>query len=362
MTTVDAGLRCRSRTACSSAAQFVDGRRRSRRSTTLNPHDGSVLASVAQAGPADVDRAVAAAAEAFPAWARTARRRPAAGCCSGWPTRSRPTPTSWPGSRALDTGHPIRDSRGLDVPRTAATFRYFGGMADKIQGSVIPVEPGFLNYVLREPLGVVGEIVPVELPADVLQLEDGPGARGRQHGRAQAGRAHPAVSSLRVGRADGRGRLPARGRQHRARDPDGRRASTWPRTRASRKIAFTGSTAVGRRDRRGLRRQPEAGPARARRQGRQHRLRRRRPRRRRQRLGLRDLPQPGPGLHRRLAAHPPRDDRRRVPRPVHRAGRVDPPRRPARPGDRDGPADLRRSPRPGPRLSSRSPEPRAARS
>ena len=93
---------------------------------------------------------------------------------------------------SLDTGHPIRDSRNLDVARTAATFRYFGGMADKIQGDVIPVEPGFLNYVLREPLGVVGDDRAVELPADVLQLEDGSGAGRRQHRGDEAGRAHAA--------------------------------------------------------------------------------------------------------------------------------------------------------------------------
>jgi aldehyde dehydrogenase (NAD+) len=52
-----------------------------------------------------------------------------------------------------DTGHPIRDTLGLDVPRTSATFRYFGGLADKHQGSVVPVERGFLDYVLREPIG-----------------------------------------------------------------------------------------------------------------------------------------------------------------------------------------------------------------
>jgi aldehyde dehydrogenase (NAD+) len=39
------------------------------------------------------------------------------------------------------------------VPRTAATFRYFGGVADKFESSVIPVEPGFLDYVTRAPVG-----------------------------------------------------------------------------------------------------------------------------------------------------------------------------------------------------------------
>ena len=40
---------------------------------------------------------------------------------------------------ALDTGHPVRDVRNLDIPRTAACYRYFGGIADKVEGAVIPV-------------------------------------------------------------------------------------------------------------------------------------------------------------------------------------------------------------------------------
>ena len=65
---------------------------------------------------------------------------------------------------SLDTGHPIHDTSLLDVPRTAATFRYFGGMADKFEGNLPPVDTGFLNYVLREPIGVVGQIVPWNFP------------------------------------------------------------------------------------------------------------------------------------------------------------------------------------------------------
>jgi betaine-aldehyde dehydrogenase len=75
---------------------------------------------------------------------------------------------------SLDTGHPLRDSRMLDVPRTVATFRYFGGMADKVQGSVVPVEQGFLNYVVREPLGVVGQIVPWNFPVMFTSWKMGP--------------------------------------------------------------------------------------------------------------------------------------------------------------------------------------------
>jgi len=74
---------------------------------------------------------------------------------------------------SLDTGHPIRDSRNLDVVRTAAAFRYFGGIADKLQGDVIPVEPGFLNMSSASP-SVSLERSSREFPIDVLQLEDGP--------------------------------------------------------------------------------------------------------------------------------------------------------------------------------------------
>jgi len=75
---------------------------------------------------------------------------------------------------ALDTGHPIRDVRNLDIPRTAAVYRYFGGIADKVEGTVIPVDTGFLNYVLREPLGVVGQIVPWNFPLMFTSWKMGP--------------------------------------------------------------------------------------------------------------------------------------------------------------------------------------------
>ena len=58
------------------------------------------------------------------------------------------------------------------APRS--TFRYFGGMADKVQGSVVPVEQGFLNYVLREPVGVVGQIVPWNFPLMFTSWKLGP--------------------------------------------------------------------------------------------------------------------------------------------------------------------------------------------
>lgn len=139
----------------------------------FNPHDGSKLADVAEARADDVDKAVTAATKAFPSWAKTpAMERgkllldlaDAVESNAGELARL----------ESLDTGHPIRDSTRLDVPRTAATFRYFGGMADKYQGSLPPVEKGFLNYVSREPIGVVGQIVPWNFPLMFTSWKMGP--------------------------------------------------------------------------------------------------------------------------------------------------------------------------------------------
>jgi aldehyde dehydrogenase (NAD+) len=124
----------------------------------IDPSECSVLARIAEARAVDVDRAVDAAASAFPDWSTTpAAQRGRLLLRLADLIEERAHELAELESR--DTGHPLRDSTRLDVPRTAATFRYFGGIADKVQGSVVPVERGYLNYVEREPLGVVGQIV-----------------------------------------------------------------------------------------------------------------------------------------------------------------------------------------------------------
>jgi acyl-CoA reductase-like NAD-dependent aldehyde dehydrogenase len=129
----------------------------------LNPHDNSVIAEVSMAGKVDIDKAVAAAKAAFPKWSRMAamdRGRLLLKLADAIEANA----DELARLESMDTGHPLRDTRNLDVPRTAVTFRYFGGMADKLEGTVIPVEAGFLNYTLREPVGVVGQIVPWNFP------------------------------------------------------------------------------------------------------------------------------------------------------------------------------------------------------
>src|SRR5215475_6720410 len=152
--------------------QFVDGAE----AATIevhDPHDGTLLAEVAEARAADVDRAVEAAKGAFDDW----RLKPASErglLLLRLADLIEAAADELAMLETRDTGHPIRDSKSLDVPRTAATFRYFGGMADKYQGSVIPVERGFLDYVIREPVGVVGQIVPWNFPLMFTSWKMGP--------------------------------------------------------------------------------------------------------------------------------------------------------------------------------------------
>ncbi len=139
----------------------------------INPHDGSVLTEIAEAREADVDRAVDAATKAFPAWSSMAamdRGRLLLKLADAIEADAE----NLAKLESLDTGHPMRDTRNLDVPRTAVTYRYFGGMADKVQGSVVPVEKGFLNYVTRDPIGVVGQIVPWNFPLMFTSWKLGP--------------------------------------------------------------------------------------------------------------------------------------------------------------------------------------------
>lgn len=139
----------------------------------INPANGTVLAAVAEAGAEDIDRAVAAARQAFPRWAATPaadRGRLLLRLADAIEDHA----AELARLESLDTGHPIRDTTVLDVPRTAAAFRYSGGIADKHEGAVVPVEQGFLNYVIPEPIGVAGSIVPWNFPLMFSSWKLGP--------------------------------------------------------------------------------------------------------------------------------------------------------------------------------------------
>lgn len=210
----------------------------------LNPHDGSRITAIAAADAADVDLAVQAAQRAFPAWSRMAaaeRGRLLLKLADLIDANAEELAQL----ETLDTGHPIRDTRGLDVPRTAACFRYFGGMADKLLGSVVPVEAGFLNYVRRAPIGVVGQIVPWNFPLMFTSWKLGPALAAGNTVVLKPSELTP-LSTLRIAELIAAAGFPdgvvnvVPGYGHTA----GQRLAEHP---AVAKIAFTGSTATGRR-------------------------------------------------------------------------------------------------------------------
>ena len=211
---------------------------------TLNPHDSSTLAEVAMAGRQDVDRAVAAAAAAQPAWARLSASERGR-LLLKLADRIEENAEELARLESLDTGHPLRDSRGLDVPRTALCFRYFGGMADKFEGSVIPVDAGFLNYLIREPVGVVGQVVPWNFPLMFTSWKMAPALAAGNSVVLKPSEITP-LTSLRiaemmaeVGIPDGVVNvIPGLG------SVAGQYIAEHPQIA---KIAFTGSTAVGKR-------------------------------------------------------------------------------------------------------------------
>jgi aldehyde dehydrogenase (NAD+) len=124
---------------------------------------GQVIGRVPAAGKSDVDRAVAAAREAFPGWrARHFTQRQAAlGRIADAIEARREDLASL---TALDTGNAIRTQARPEVDSLANLFRYFAGIAGETKGVVLPAGDDQLQYTRLEPLGVVGAILPWNSP------------------------------------------------------------------------------------------------------------------------------------------------------------------------------------------------------
>src|SRR6266576_2813650 len=134
---------------------------------THDPATGDLLATVAEANAEDVDRAVAAARKSFDRG--TWRELPPAERAKvlwkiGDMIEERATELAQ--LETLDNGMPINDALLFHAPLAAATFRYYAGWVTKLDGATQQVSlPGkYLSYTLREPVGVVGQIIPWNFP------------------------------------------------------------------------------------------------------------------------------------------------------------------------------------------------------
>ena len=132
---------------------------------TLNPATEKVITSVAEGDSADIDLAVIAARAAFEngPWEKTGARDRGrillkiANLLEKHQDELALLDT-------LDNGKPITETTNADIPLAIDCFLYYAGWADKIHGETIPVRGEFFNYTLRDPVGVVGQIIPWNFP------------------------------------------------------------------------------------------------------------------------------------------------------------------------------------------------------
>ncbi len=132
---------------------------------TVNPATGEKLADVAEANPEDIDRAVRAAREAFDhgPWTKMSaaeRSRLIYKLADLMETHQ----LELVQLETLDNGKPIRETSNADIPLAIEHFRYFAGWSTKMVGQTIPVQGAYFNYTRYEPVGVVGQIIPWNFP------------------------------------------------------------------------------------------------------------------------------------------------------------------------------------------------------
>jgi aldehyde dehydrogenase (NAD+) len=142
---------------------------------TRNPATEELVTHVAEAGAEDVDLAVQAARRAFDEgpW----RRMKAA-------ERARilhrlgdlilANAEELGRLETFDNGKPIFESKLIDAPMAAGCFHYFSGWATKLTGDTVPVNASYFTYTLREPMGVIGAIIPWNFPMIMVGWKCGP--------------------------------------------------------------------------------------------------------------------------------------------------------------------------------------------
>lgn len=228
--------------------EWVEG---SRKFDTINPAAGEVLTSVAEASPADVDRAVTAARNAFEdrngAWRKM--------------SASERGKLIWRLAdlieqnidelaelETLDNGKPIFESRYVDMPMVVDVLRYYAGWATKIHGETVNNFDTAFTYTLREPVGVVGLIVPWNFPLLLASWKLGPALACGNTVILKPAEQTP-LSALRLGELVIEAGFPAGVVNILTGGPE--TGKSIVRHPGIDKIAFTGSTAVGKEIMRG---------------------------------------------------------------------------------------------------------------
>ena len=216
-----------------------------RRFVTENPATGQPIAEVAEGGPADVDAAVAAARKAADSgvWSRMSpgdRKR----ILIRWADLIEANGREIGLIETIDAGKPITDTVGLDVPETANCIRWHAEATDKIYGQVAPSPEGTVATITREPVGVVGAVIPWNYPAQMAAWKLGPAlATGNTIVIKPA--STTSLSLLRIAELGAEAGLPD-GVLNVVTGPGGTVGEAIGRHADIDAVAFTGSTEVGR--------------------------------------------------------------------------------------------------------------------
>jgi aldehyde dehydrogenase (NAD+) len=142
---------------------------------TIDPATEEVIANVAEGDAADIDLAVTAARQQFDGgeWSRLdARDR--GRLINKLADLIEEEAADLAALESLDNGKPIRDAKAADLPLTIDCLRYYAGLADKIHGQTIPIRGNYFCYTRKEPVGVVGQIIPWNFPMLMVAWKWGP--------------------------------------------------------------------------------------------------------------------------------------------------------------------------------------------
>jgi len=141
-----------------------------------NPATGEVMAHVAEGDAEDINRAVRAARRAFDdgPWRKMSPSQRGR-CISRLADLIEQHGEEFAQLESLDNGKPLTVARVADIPLSVDLFRYMSGWATKIEGNTIPISAGnYFAYTLREPIGVVGQIIPWNFPLLMAAWKLGP--------------------------------------------------------------------------------------------------------------------------------------------------------------------------------------------
>jgi acyl-CoA reductase-like NAD-dependent aldehyde dehydrogenase len=160
-----------------SGFHFIGGRytpaQSGRRFDVVNPATGEAVAQAADGDAADVEAAVTDAARAQKEWARVPARKRGAMVYQA-ANLIREHVEELARLVALETGKALRTESRVEANNVADIFEFFGGLGGELKGETVPFGPDVLNMTIREPLGVVGAIIPWNIPMMLMALKAAP--------------------------------------------------------------------------------------------------------------------------------------------------------------------------------------------